>query len=518
MLRKLTLAACAGSVAFAGWLAWAWSPTSDEAIHVASGYQYLTKGAWRFDPEHPPLVKLLTALPVLALQPNLPANDTALWQAAAPTRYDSWRESRTWADSWLYESGNDAQVLAFTFRIPAIVLWAALLVSLWILVRRWYNEQVAAWATMLTAWNPALLAHAPLANTDVPLALALLWFVAALVEFKGNPTVRSLCWLALAGTLALLTKHSALLIVGMGYGLAYWWSNRRLQTAGILLGTTWLGIWIGYGFTSPLSLAGPSSLSGMVDLAAQELLPVVRWMFPTDWLKGVSMAISFASVPRPTFILGQVLPGGVWWYFPLLLLLKQPLFLLAAAARNLLKPTSWRTWQPATLIAVLLGGVFLLAALRSPLAIGIRHITPLIVLLCVAAGATLSAMRLRVAGTWALLCILPVALHGTAVLGYGNLATFVVPPAQLYGDSNLDWGQQNRELASWLREQGGRVCADEWVGSLRAEGVTVVTEASRDCRWLVRTAAQDVKLGTPLLPVAYRVQRGASTVYQLDAP
>lgn len=520
MLRKLSLALCAGSVAFAGWLAWSWSATSDEAIHVASGYQYLTKGEWRFDPEHPPLVKVLTAIPTLILKPSLPAADTSLWEGAAPTRYDSWRESRTWADAWLYESGNNAQVLTFAFRIPAVVLWGLLLVSLFFWLNRWFGERVAAWATVLTAWNPALLAHAPLANTDVPLALALLWLTAMLVTFRSTATVRATILLAVAGTLALLTKHSALLIVGTAYLLATWYSPTRWKTAGLLAAVTWAGIWVGYGLTSPLVLDGPTSLKEPLNRLAGQYLPVLRWIFPTDWLKGVSMAISFASVPRPTYILGQVLPGGVWWYFPVLLLFKQPVVLLVMAARRAFQRTPISRWHPATQVAAVLGGIFLLAALRSPLAIGIRHISPLIVLLCVAAGASLASLRIRWAAVWAGLCILPAALHGTSILGYGNVATWVVTPSQLYGDSNLDWGQQNREVANRILVYGSSepVCADEWAGSLRTEGLTVIPEASPGCALLIRTAGQNSRLGTPALPIYDTIQRGASIIYRLDAP
>lgn len=520
MLRKVTLLVCAASLAFATWLAWAWSPTSDEAIHVASGYQYLTKGAWRFDPEHPPLVKALTALPVLVLKPNLPAADEALWQGAAPTRYDSWRESRTWADAWLYESDNNPQVLAFTFRIPALLMWAALLVSLFFWLSRWFGERVATWGTVLTAWNPALLAHAPLANTDVPLALALIWLVVALVRFRESPSTKTAVWLGVAGTLALLTKHSALLLVGVAYIAAIWWSAARRKTAGVLALTTWAGIWVGYGFTSPLVLDGPMTLKESLHNLAGQYLPVLRWIFPTDWLKGVSMAISFASVPRPTFIFGQVLPGGVWWYFPVLILVKQPLVTLVLAVRSVLTWRPIRTWQPASQIAALLGAVFLIAALRSPLAIGIRHISPVLVLLSVAAGASLAALRLRWSGLLAALCIMPVVLHGTSLLGFGNLATRIVPPAQLYGDSNLDWGQQNRDLAKRIVAYGSSepVCANEWMKALQAEGLTVYPEGSLDCALLVRTAGQNAKLGTPALPVYATIQRGASVIYRLDAP
>ena len=41
------------------------SQTYDEAVHLASGYSYLTTGDYRLNPEHPSLSKMLSAVPLL---------------------------------------------------------------------------------------------------------------------------------------------------------------------------------------------------------------------------------------------------------------------------------------------------------------------------------------------------------------------------------------------------------------------------------------------------------------------
>ncbi len=40
------------------------SQTWDEGIHLSSGYSYLKTGDFRMNAEHPPLFKLLAALPL----------------------------------------------------------------------------------------------------------------------------------------------------------------------------------------------------------------------------------------------------------------------------------------------------------------------------------------------------------------------------------------------------------------------------------------------------------------------
>src|SRR5437016_3650159 len=51
------------------------SATSDEPLHLAAGYSYWKMRDFRMNPEHPPLAKLLAALPLLVLHPRLDTSD-----------------------------------------------------------------------------------------------------------------------------------------------------------------------------------------------------------------------------------------------------------------------------------------------------------------------------------------------------------------------------------------------------------------------------------------------------------
>ena len=40
------------------------SPTTDEPVHLAAGYEYLTQHKYTIDSEHPPLARAVLALPL----------------------------------------------------------------------------------------------------------------------------------------------------------------------------------------------------------------------------------------------------------------------------------------------------------------------------------------------------------------------------------------------------------------------------------------------------------------------
>jgi hypothetical protein len=50
------------------------SVTGDEVAHLGSGYSYIATGDFRLNPQHPPLLKAVAALPLLALDLEPVAN------------------------------------------------------------------------------------------------------------------------------------------------------------------------------------------------------------------------------------------------------------------------------------------------------------------------------------------------------------------------------------------------------------------------------------------------------------
>src|SRR5262245_50850136 len=56
------------------------SPTIDEPVHLLGGYSYLKWGDFRVNPEHPPLVKMWAALPLLWMDVRDPRSANSLWK------------------------------------------------------------------------------------------------------------------------------------------------------------------------------------------------------------------------------------------------------------------------------------------------------------------------------------------------------------------------------------------------------------------------------------------------------
>jgi hypothetical protein len=446
------------------------SMTTDEGIHTASAYLALTRGEHRFDTEHPFLFKYLTALPLLVLQPNPPPNDQVLWTRAKPLLYDSWRESREWTDEWFYRSGNNAQLMIFLARIPGVLVLLGLCWMVYHLGRKWFSPTIGLWALFFTAFNPTLLAHGALTNTDIPLAAAFLLALWALWAWGEKPGLRAALWVGLALGVCVLTKYSGLGILPIaGIWLIYVGFRSKIKftslaaQAGVVVVTIWASIWVVYLFKSPLnwdtqvfdSAIYPSSY---LSDHGKEFLPkleVMRWILPSNYLKGVFLTIGQSLRGRDTFLLNHFYPSGKWFYFPVLFLLKTQVIALALffsglwTYRRQWKP---RSWSPLTVLMIITIAIFGLLSIKSKLNLGIRHIAPLMVLMAFLLAITTEkwgrlSRRTYLYGCVIVLFALPVIWQFQTLLGFANVFVYPRDHAYLFfDDSNLDWGQQAQEI------------------------------------------------------------------------
>jgi hypothetical protein len=178
----------------------------------------------------------------------------------------------------------------------------------------------------------------------------------------------------------------------------------------------------------------------------------------------------------PSYLLGRLYGIGPWYYFPLAMLWKTPLATLIVFAlmtmvfaRRLIAEQSMLARSPKAISKTALWSIacivtplamFGLAALRSHLQIGIRSILPLYPFLFIASGVALSTLvRRRRRWSSALVILLIAATASETVSAWPNFISFFNATAggpragfALLGDSNLDWGQDLKELARWQKQ------------------------------------------------------------------
>lgn len=432
------------------------TPTIDEPVYVGTAVVYTREHSLRYNPEHPPLGKLIIGAGLVFAHPHLDAHATDD-QTALGRRL-------------LYESGNDPWRVMFWARLPVIVL--TLLFGLVVLT--FARELVGAVgglvALALYTLSPDVIANGSLATLDLPAAgfvLTSAWLVWR--ARRGRP----LPHLALAGVAlgaALATKMSTLPAVPVLLLLAVLslWGTRRASGPGphaqrrlvalsvaVAVGMVVLAlavVWASYLVVDPrLRWATPADVPAVHGLRGLALhwLPV-----PRPYRDGMRVQFGFENATWGGFLFGRVYRGSLWYYLPAALLVKTPLGTLVlwlAGAAAMVRVPRLRAAAPYVLLPP---AVLLSVAMTGSRDLGVRYALFVPVFLAVAAAGvlTLRARRARPAAAALVVFVAVSSLRAFPYyLPYSNEAFGGPSMTRLrLHDSNVDWGQDLGRLADRL--------------------------------------------------------------------
>ncbi len=448
------------------------SLTNDEMLHIPAGYYHLVAGYFQLNNEHPPLVKMWAAVPLLFIQPNepLPAKDEAEYNMNLTWRY----QARFWEDN----DGHFAAIIFWT-RAFMILLTLALGILIFVYARDLFGPRAACFAVALFTLDPTVLAHGRIVHTDVVAGLVYLLFFLVLRLYLRSPSWRRSLLVGLGAGVALVTKFSMIIVLpllAVLVILALIFSarlnaprKRTMMHAALAFLTILFIINAAYYFRRPP--VTPSDVA-WVKLQSPEkfdnLMTTFRWgskILPTYYLFGFYNFWLHTKHGHPTALLGQYSERGWWYYFPVAFSLKTTLPFLALSIASL----CWALWRlirkrdQRFIWVVIPFLIYLLTSMLSTINIGIRHFLPAYLLLFIGGGALLNRLC-RVRYPQHIAIALVVLLFGWAAvealrtypnyIPYMNQLAFRHPHWWYLSDSNVEWGDDARELAQYLHERG----------------------------------------------------------------
>lgn len=428
------------------------SPTMDEQNHIARGYALLRTGDPRLSLEHPPLINVLEAVPLLSMSGlRLPVDDGS-WDAG---------EWYHFADLFLWQYNQDFAQMVFLARFPICVLTLLLAA----LCARWARElwggAAGLLAFALVSLDPNILAHGSLATNDLGLAFTvtlagyLTWKAAQ--KFRGRDVILvgvGWGWLLSAKLTGVVFMG---LFAGILAGLAVsprsgLWRRRWLAIAGMGC-VALVTLWATYAFAwTPATDAGPGYPLGL-------------------YARGLLGLFSQASGGRPAYFLGKTSVQGWGWYFPMTFALKTPLATLTLIVLSLPALGHRENWKPVLFLWLPIA-IYWGLAIQGALNLGYRHLLPTLPLLYiwVARLARPSpgvkwVVRGAVVGLF-----IETLLIAPFFLSYFNpLAGGPEQGWRIVADSNIDWGQDLARLARYVQEHPPGEVKLSWFGSAYPE-------------------------------------------------
>jgi hypothetical protein len=455
------------------------SATFDETAHLGAGVSYLETGDFRLNPEHPPLVKLIAAVPLALLNRGGGDYASPLWTGTPLSDADPRRShAYQWGLGFEFLNGphdsavrRDPAARLVPARCAILALGALLTLVVYAWARELYGPPAGLFALALAVSCPTLLAHARLVTTDLAAALGFTATTWLAWRWLAAPSWRRASSAGGALGAAALFKFSCALLaplvvvlaaIAVATGRVEW--KRAAAGIALIAAIAYASIWAGYGFRFAAS-RDPGYVLEWQDLAAEgPPSPAIEFarahgLLPEAYLYG--FAYAKAEADRIAFLDGEQSLAGWYRYFPEAFLLKTPLAFTAlalwtiAAALIRTRGRSFDGWCVAMPPLV-----FAAVAVQSRFNIGHRHVTPVYPFLCVAiapAAAWLEERGARALVTIVLTasCFVSCALATPRYLSYFNVAAGGPRGgAKHLLDSNIDWGQDLPRLKRWMDAHG----------------------------------------------------------------
>ena len=463
------------------------SPTNDETNHLVAGYVYLTTGEYSMDLNHPPLGRILAALPLLSLPIQyVPAN-------------------RAWPEVNVFLWRNPVPAQTILFRARLVVITLTILFGSWLAwwTRRYFGAPTALLALTFFAFDPNLIAHGHYVTTDLIAALSI--FVAATLwtSFLLDAAWKTLIPAAVGLGIALVSKYSAIFLL-LALPLLYCIACRKNHGRPFF---TWRGglLVIGVMCTGAASaiilVYAPQAVTRYHDLRVASYRvrfvdQVLGTSITTDrtrqivaalgraicepgysYLTGLKEVIKHNADGHPAYLLGRFGRHGWWHYFPVAFMVKTPTAVLVASLLALVSLFFlWRRSQ-FELLPLCVGlppVIFFLLAMCASINIGVRYILPVYAFLYVWLAFVLvqySARLLKKAWPWTLAGLL-VMLSAESLMTYPHYLAFFNWPSggpvngpRYLLDSNIDWGQDLVALKRYVDDhQAAPLCTALFAG------------------------------------------------------
>lgn len=487
------------------------SLTMDELAHLPAGYSYLTQKDMRLNPEHPPLVKDFSAVPLLFFGGvNFPS-DSVAWKTDVNGQWN-------FGNQFLFKYGNPAFDMIFWARIPMILLLlvAGFYIFKW--TRELFGNKAGLLALFIFSFCPTFLAHGRLVTTDVGAAVGVLIASYYYFKFLKDSTRKNLIIAGVALGIAELLKFSLILLPPFfGIALLIWCFAKSksirdfFKNLAKYVGTTVLigiiglaviySVYLYHVWNYPVEKQVSDSTFILASFNNRLVADSVIYMAGNPVLRplaqyglGILMIFQRASGGNTGYFMGEISAAGWKDYFPTVYFMKETLpfqimgiigmlfsllyFRRASWQNPINTALKWIRFHFIELSMMIFVGIYWYTSLSSNLNIGVRHLLPIFPFtIILTAGGVYGWMKvgspnykkvklatLIVLLLWQAETVMAVYPH---FLSYFNEA--VGGPSRGYKyvtDSNLDWGQELSRLNDWLNKNNiDKIYVDYFGGS-----------------------------------------------------
>ena len=460
------------------------SPTIDEFAHLPAGYYYWKTGDFSLYGKNPPLIRMLSALPLLSM-------DVSFDSSMSFSDKGDWRPW-IFGTYFMRENAANYDTLFFIGRLPVVILGLLLGVYVFRWSRDMYGNNGGILSLVLYAFCPNILAHTRLVTTDM--GFTCFAFIACYYYwcFWRFRTKRAMIQAGLFLGLALLSKFTALLlfpIFGLLLVVAAWSKDtdggiqkdtnlptppadyplsflKRFGSGLIPLALScviaFFVVNVGYGFKGsfqPLdTLSHKSRLFEKLNFSPLNKMPIP---LPAPFMEGFDrQKLDAEQGVFLNYLRGKISNQGWWYYFLYAFVVKTPAVLLLGLTVSLwvaFKLRRRRFDHAFVMVPVVV--VLLVFSFFNEINVGLRYVLVVFPFLFVWLGQLVVLHGNHRKVRWATVAFLAAYVLSSLsafpdYLAYFNLLAGGPKNGHTHLlDSNLDWGQDLKRLQTYMEQE-----------------------------------------------------------------
>jgi len=398
---------------------------NDELVHITAGYSYLKTGDFRLNTEHPPLIKIISAIPLLFLNPHLPLEDPA-WEAALTQPITQWNLGAR----FFFTYNNNPDQILFWARLPMLLIGLLLGIYLYKWAKELYGQKAGFLALLLFTFSPNLLANTRLVTTDMGVTTFI--FITFYYIWKYNQT-NTKKYLYLSGLffgLTLASKYTALYFIPIIAVLCLYEAGKNKKKL----------------------IQQTKNFSILMLIAIAILILSYGIVNFPKFLTGLLQVTIHSVVGHRSYLFGTFSETGFLYYYPLVFLIKTPIATIALIILTIILARKVKQKNENMYFLIIIS-LFILITIINKINIGLRHILPIypfLFLYCSKITKTKFKAKNVILIALAIFYIFSTLNAHPHYLPYFNEAIGQENGYKYVIDSNIDWGQDLKGLKKYM--------------------------------------------------------------------
>jgi len=431
------------------------SITCDETVHITAGYFYVKNGDFFINFEHPPFSKTISGLFISHLNIFYPEN------VYKDLRKDEWSLGMV----FFFINKKNVDNIVFWARFPMILIGILLGFFMYLWTKELYGEVSGIFTLFLFSFCPNFLAHSCLVTTDVPFTAFFVITLYYLWKFFETENKKYLIFSGIFFGLSISTKFTGIVVMPF-----------------IIL--TLLIIVLKDKIKAKLKINYSIIVLCLVLIPFIILILIYRIYGFKYFLLGLKTIIfETTEWGHTSFLNGKFSSNGWRHYFIMAFLYKTPIsfmiFLILAILVNM-------KLEKKEIFLILPAIIYFVFSSLSKKQIGIRYILPFYALIYIYSGRLFAyheKMKIKSSFKNTLILILCIwyafvsfKIHPDYLAYFNEIAGGPENGWKHLIDSNIDWGQDLKELKKYLQKERNPEIMLNYFGSIMPETYGIIYE------------------------------------------